>query len=44
MISTTLPGAAGVRIFAATLARLGLAGCSDKKAVTWQGYVEGEFV
>ncbi|MGA2083073.1 MAG: HlyD family efflux transporter periplasmic adaptor subunit [Holophaga sp.] len=35
---------AAVRYFAANLAVIALAGCSEKKAVTYQGYVEGEFV
>lgn len=35
---------ATVRYFAASLAVVALAGCSEKKAVTYQGYVEGEFV
>jgi HlyD family secretion protein len=35
---------AGSRYVAATLALLALAACGDRKAVTYQGYVEGEFV
>jgi HlyD family secretion protein len=35
---------AGVRSFLSALALLALAGCSGKKAVAFQGYVEGEFV
>ena len=34
----------GLRCAAAALAVLALAGCSGKKAVTCQGYVEGEFI
>jgi HlyD family secretion protein len=37
------PGAA-VRSGAILLALIALSGCSDRKAVTFQGYVEGEFV
>ena len=44
MFHPNAPAAAGVRFFAASLALVALAGCSDKKPVTWQGYVEGEFV
>jgi HlyD family secretion protein len=34
----------GARPVAAALAVLALAGCSGRKAVTYQGYVEGEFI